>query len=324
LSGDILWKFEPSYQLGEKIWVSNNQVVCAGRTFIHLLDLKTGNKIADTPADIAEPYFGMTVHNQQIFAISDKAMEIKSWSTTDLKPTETFKKLNKNGFFNRLLVSDQYIVDITTDEALTIINRENKQTKLVPISDIATALIKDDLLILGTSGIDCDRPDILVMDLKSVKFIDQYRVKIHEKYPNNDNVSKLAANDEYIFMSNQHGEIYCIDLKNKSHRMLENFKYYTSTELFIKDNHLFILADRNSTHDSHIVIWNLENMERVQSIELTAAHKVLWEKGNLFVAYERSWVRYNFNVTHQEKERLLEGSATEPDVALRTGDCLIL
>ena len=325
-TGEKIWQLEGSYNFKEKIWIRDGKLICADKDIIMLLDLKTGKQLAKIDASIDLDL--ITIAGTKIFSKLNNQQIIQSWDVSDLKQTEQFPTLTKHIIMDDLLVNDQFIVHSNHDRSLTIINRENKKTVLFTIPesyrDLSHPILQNDLLICGISGVDPKRPDIFIIDLNKAEIVDTYRIKIHERYPRDGSVNSIAAHGNHIFFANNLGEVYAIDLKNKTHQLLEDVSDYAMTKFAIKDNLLFILTQVNRSHLSQVAIWDLDKMERMQTIELTAAHDLLWDKGNLFVAFERSLVRYNFNVPHQEKERLLEGSPAEPDYALRTGDCIIL
>ncbi|OGT43921.1 MAG: hypothetical protein A3F42_00650 [Gammaproteobacteria bacterium RIFCSPHIGHO2_12_FULL_37_34] len=338
-TGAILWTYSGELYLGERLWVVDGKAICAGSkksdkgsfdydNIILVIDVETGEALSVIKHPELKAELTTVIDGQIITKLRNG--DINCWGLSG-KLIKNYQPAINMPLIPKFLATKRYIADIN-DKQITIINRENdKSVNVTASEEVYSAVISDHLLICGLSSLNSSRPDIIIIDMEQGEIIDEYKTQglLHYEHPvygvtqNCGSILSVAAKNDMVFMSHENGIVVAVDLRNHTHQILESFPPH-SPYLTLQDTYLFIKSSETNSHPSNLCIWDIEKMEKIRNIDISGLNNVKWHKGNLLVSAERSLVKYDFKVLHQNGEVLAEGSPDKLENALRTGDCRIM
>lgn len=289
----------------EKIWIVNEKIIWPSfKDRLDIIDIHTGkilNKI--THLKLTAVLGRIIVVDDQIIAKLKNGV-INCWDLSG----ELIKQysLNEASIFDRILATKDYIVDIHYQNksqnkgSIYIINRNNAEvsgwefnTKLV------NTLAVRNLLILNNI-----KPNFH----NQINIIDMDKLKIRQLYenqvpiiPKHQFILTMVAGARYVFAADTKYNVYAIKISTGECEKLGNF---CDPNLYLKDNFLLINYFRDDIRSRSICIWDITEMKKITNIDVKELCNPLWDSGQLFVADEKSIVKYDFNVTHKKGERL--------------------
>jgi len=336
VTGEIAWTYSGNFDLGEKLWVTDNEVICAGRettgkgyygkSFILVIDAETG-KASSIIKYPVHPDFVTVANNEIIGRISSSNSDgyIKCWDLSG-NATKEIPSSNPSSALNKLLANENYIVDIN-DKNITLINRKNDTTvDLTAVETISSATISNNLLICGLSCFKSSSSDIIVVDMEQGQQIYEHKTKglFDREYlgktvwPGCGEINSVVAKNNMVFMLHNGGSKSCcvvaVDLALKSGTVLEIPKPYSPyISLDLQDQCLFIKSHeyRHQPATSSLCIWDIDKMEKVRKMDIPEFYSAKWDKGNLLVSSGESLIKNDFKVLHQKGEILVGNSSSQ-------------
>lgn len=341
-TGKILWTFSGESVLHDKLWIIDGKVVCngweiingsyqhRGNTILSILEIETGkvlqtirHPLLQSGAIIA---FGKHIiaklNNGEIFS-ADSAGKFKKYAS-------------QPSFAPMMFANEHYIVDVCDRRTgVKIINRETAASNTIALNPnnregIYCATITKNILICGLVD---SATDLLFVDLHKAEIIKKFKIDnlFTHDYPtsggirNIPGIHSVVANSQYVFMAHECGMVVGVNLNDYSHTVLENGLTPHSLKLSLQDNYLFIISTEEQDAPSSLHIWDTETMQKVSSSEISGLHEaLLWHKGQLFIASEKSLIKFDFKVPHKGIS-LATGSPHTVEIEERNGNqgCVI-
>ncbi len=316
-TGEPLWTYSDNLQLCEELWIIDGKAICSGRkqsgkdrfsydeNIILIIDFETKNTSIIRHEELV-PELTTVVGNQIITKFRNGYINCWDLSGLLLKNYQSATGICLSGG-SQLLATKHYIADIH-NEQITIVNRQsNELVTLTANESVYSAIIADDLLICGLAVSNPSNPDIIIIDMKQAKITDSYKTEglLHLSRPiygcieNSGVILSVAAKSNMLFMSHESGKVVAVDLKKRTHELLETFSYFSPYLLYLQDKYLFIQVGQINNGQPRLSIWDIDEMKKIKSIEISDLHKVKWHKGELLVSAECSLIKYDFKVVHQ-------------------------